>query len=984
MPGSSSTFNRPPLDGSLNLLQIVQYNGKHSPQHPLFRYYEETCNHDIVWSEAVVAFRRAAQYFLQQAPHAPSESKKPVVAILAAVDSITYFSTIVGIMLAGFVPFPISSRNSPGAVEELLAVIGCNWVVASTDPATTALLANLPRKDENSAVKVLPMPKFADLFSTSQDAVDSGHFPGLDIDDDSPCIILHSSGTTSTPKPIRLTHKMVFEHGLQPCFGEVDLCGHMFSAQAIPMYHLMGFISIPWTTMLGLSVAVFSPTTKAVIPSPEVVLSNAVATHCSILYCVPTFLEDWARNATNVRTLKSFTAVFYAGGPLTTLVGNLLFREGINIAPMFGLTEIGAASHVVPARPPPEGWEWLRIAPKLDVVFVPVEPKNEGVFKLVVKANEFKTPAVINTAIDGVPAYDTNDLVVRHAQNEGLWKFYGRHDDRITHSTGEKTNPVPIETLLAEDQNISTVLVFGDQRFQLGALVLPSPKHTVSLDNPKSLADYRNLIWDTVAKVNKNLPQHSRIFKELIIVSRAEKPFEFTSKGTPRRQAVLRKYEPEIENAYKAYEETVLSDVPTLASSDHKDTLYSVRTIVHIILERTIDDNQDIFLAGGDRNVPAFEMCGNYLTTSVFSLCAISIRNTIINHLRGSGRVSTACIRGIPYDFVYTFPTISSLAAFVFGLTLASEHKSDGEMDDMIDDSAGIQKPIPPNDSFVEIQTGKLPALIFLPGLAGRATPFARMPSLSTAVWAAQLTNDTPNQSLEELADFFIAKIKEKQPTGPYRLAGYSASTLLLICMVKKLEKSGQEVVQYVMVDHFPTLYLQGIDPENSPLASEISWKEYIKQSVMLVADGISNTETKDTQLASDRKRLADNIRGILKGQYGNDEAKRFVANSGILLRMSLEFLLGKQFWTVDAAAQTSVWSEKLLHDWMRDVHVPLTVYVTPNGMAKVINLSSERAFDLGAKVVYPDVRVVSLEGDHYSCLWYEDFTEDISKGFGN
>ena len=53
-------------------------------------------------------------------------------------------------------------------------------------------------------------------------------------------------------------------------------------------------------------------------------------------------------------------------------------------------------------------------------------------------------PVVINTKVDGKDAYATSDLLVPHPTKSGLWKIYGRKDDQIMLSTGEKTNPGPL------------------------------------------------------------------------------------------------------------------------------------------------------------------------------------------------------------------------------------------------------------------------------------------------------------------------------------------------------------------------------------------------------------------------------------------------------------------------------------------------------------------------------------------------------------
>jgi len=45
---------------------------------------------------------------------------------------------------------------------------------------------------------------------------------------------------------------------------------------------------------------------------------------------------------------------------------------------------------------------------------------------------------VINTKVDGIEAYATSDLLEEHPEKPGYWRIYGRSDDQIIHSTGEK------------------------------------------------------------------------------------------------------------------------------------------------------------------------------------------------------------------------------------------------------------------------------------------------------------------------------------------------------------------------------------------------------------------------------------------------------------------------------------------------------------------------------------------------------------------
>lgn len=43
-----------------------------------------------------------------------------------------------------------------------------------------------------------------------------------------------------------------------------------------------------------------------------------------------------------------------------------------------------------------------------------------------------------NKEVDGVPAFDTNDLMKRHPKNPEIYRVVGRADDQIMLSTGEK------------------------------------------------------------------------------------------------------------------------------------------------------------------------------------------------------------------------------------------------------------------------------------------------------------------------------------------------------------------------------------------------------------------------------------------------------------------------------------------------------------------------------------------------------------------
>lgn len=102
-------------------------------------------------------------------------------------------------------------------------------------------------------------------------------------------------------------------------------------------------------------------------------------------------------------------------------------------------------------------WEYLDMSKQFRSEFV---PRGDNTYELVVvvslsslvahqynrsrlfhpvlQADDVWRPAVINTKVDDKDAYATQDLFIPHESRPGLWKIFGRADDQIMLSTGEK------------------------------------------------------------------------------------------------------------------------------------------------------------------------------------------------------------------------------------------------------------------------------------------------------------------------------------------------------------------------------------------------------------------------------------------------------------------------------------------------------------------------------------------------------------------
>ncbi|TFY68026.1 hypothetical protein EVJ58_g1265 [Rhodofomes roseus] len=414
----------------------------------------------------------------------------------------------------------------------------------------------------------------------------------------------------------------------------------------------MGFQMICWAASCGMVLSAFEPGVPIALATPEGHFEAARASGSDIICSLPAVLEAWSRNQEAVNWLAGRDGALYSGGPLNPHVGEYLRSQGVDIAVVYGSTEVGALTPIVPEKGNHD-WDYFELSSFLHTRMV---PSGDNAYEIVVIANEFCHPCVINTQVDGHDAYATSDLLVPHSTTPGLWKVYGRTDEQIIHSTGEKTNPGPLESILNQDPHIASCVMFGRGQFQAGVLVDPVLDHRPLPLDERQLAEFRDKIWPTVTQMNAFAPQHSRLFKEMIMVTDLAKPFTYTAKGTPRRQPVLRDYSQEIERLYEIVHDSTQSDIPAPLTWDLLSTTDFVRRVVGRVLVHAVGDTDDFFQNGCD------------------SLQATWIRNSILRGLRDSAKLET---REITRDFVYEHPTVVALSVYVSGLAAGSTNDTD-------------------------------------------------------------------------------------------------------------------------------------------------------------------------------------------------------------------------------------------------------------------------------------------------------------------
>ncbi|CCM04590.1 uncharacterized protein FIBRA_06771 [Fibroporia radiculosa] len=79
---------------------------------------------------------------------------------------------------------------------------------------------------------------------------------------------------------------------------------------------------------------------------------------------------------------------------------------------------------------------------------------------------------------------------------------------------------------------------------------------------------------------------------------------------------------------------------------------------------------------------------------------------------------------------------------------------------------------------------------------------------MSHPVYGIQDTPDAPiTGSLDRLCKFYLEKIREKQPKGPYRLGGFSFGTYVALVIAQLLQEEGETVELLIMIDGAPAIF---------------------------------------------------------------------------------------------------------------------------------------------------------------------------------
>lgn len=495
-----------------------------------FEYYSP----QQIWHMATKATR------MYQAAGLPSA--KPQIVGLRAASSAEFAIAFLAIVQLGHTALALSPTLDAARIGILM------------DKTNSRVLIN-DCKDANALVSlgktVIPLATVESLGWGSHDdrvehsmSEDASKF-SYRVKDTDPAIIIHTSGSTGSPKPILKTHAQIMRtlRTVPPSFLDKSLfCGSW-------MYFSVGLYA-----MLYSFAKQGGPTfwaNEASPLTPQTYRDLMLKTRPQLAWFNPVHLMAAMATPEGLDTLTKCIVVSTAGSVFPDQLGDRLVRAGVRLTSEYGMSELSFSLSSAPrlGRPGDLGWQYLEADPVSapHIRFQPLPTSDGGgeqFYELVVLPSHPTQDKTLANMPDG--SFRTGDFFVKHPSEE-RYKCVGRLSDAVAIFPGNHQtdlNAVSYEhgVLVGNEDILQEVLLFGNGRAEAGMLLFTGPGCSACS------AEVLRRVWATVeSKINGVLPVALR--KEMLVIVRDE-VVPRTAKGSIIRSEMYKKFEAVINTAY--------------------------------------------------------------------------------------------------------------------------------------------------------------------------------------------------------------------------------------------------------------------------------------------------------------------------------------------------------------------------------------------------------------------------------------------------
>ncbi|UZP36435.1 hypothetical protein NXS19_004251 [Fusarium pseudograminearum] len=517
-------------------------------------------------------------------------TKSKVVIALIGTSTLGYYITFLSIQRLGFTTVLLSPRLTHEGVAHLLDVTECCAAIVPESHRT--MFDKIP---------LCTVPMIRDVFAL--DSQEYSSIPELECHslDQTPGVVVHSGGTTSgLPKPISAPSGAWIA-----AVAGTDAKSHRLHTlptfNTMPLYHTFGLGVLFRALRMGTRVSLLNADRPLVA---EAIFNGIDATGSRCLTTVPYVLKFLAEEVGGIERLSNLDFVSVGGAAVPDDLGQSLIDAGVNLKTTYGQSESGIL--MLPVIDEDKQWGWLEPMEHAEP-YMRFEPAEGDLYHLVI------LPGLASKTMTDRPdgSYGSKDLFEKHPHKPRTWKFVARLDDMIVLSNGENANPVPLESSLMNNSNVTMAVAFGAGQESLGVIIIPS-QHASNMASDELLKS----IEQDLNLGNGRMPAYARVSLDAVLIQPAGTELPMTGKSTLQRAMFYRQFSTIISDYYS--NGGVENGVGTLPEQSFNDS--EISRIIHEIVFRHHPPMQD-------------QSDADFFTTGMDSLQASRIRSEILRRI---------------------------------------------------------------------------------------------------------------------------------------------------------------------------------------------------------------------------------------------------------------------------------------------------------------------------------------------------------------
>ncbi|KAI9293859.1 acetyl-CoA synthetase-like protein, partial [Neoconidiobolus thromboides FSU 785] len=616
-----------------NLIDVVNYHVKHHPTNILLKYLKGDEIRSISFQLLNELLLQASINFQKQLQHPLEVNEKGFIPVCYLADStIDYPINFLSLLKLNLVPIILSVKNSSNILVHLIQQSSSTILVY--DDSTQQLAEECKKGIPNlTLINSFDINNYNELLNISHSSIT----PYTNLSN--LCFVLHSSGTCSYPKLVYISDDYVFEL-MKRYLNEIDYNSFLgVGIMYAPLYHGLGltnFIKSIFNLSTLVMININQMYSQQIIKEIEFYNANYLIL---LPFLIKQIIEYCNQNPSYWQVLLKLANIFTAGAILPNEVIQQCQANNLTITNCYGSTETGflATSLISKNIHSFDHFHFFQ-----HIQYRLIYHSNDIAQFLILKHDKGLASDLIE---DNEEGYLLGDLikVVTHNQekNELIFKIIGRADDIIVHINGTKTNPNSIEAELNSNIFIKHSQIYGANQLYNCAIIELN-------DNNNPFEVIQQSIYKQIQNINKTIPSHSRIFKELVLIlpSRYHKSFITTAKGNIIRKKNEVLFKEEIDHLYYQFtDNSNNSSVSVTLNNNDRNTIVTIQHKLQFYFKKITNK--------------LIQLNDNFFNNGMDSLCVIKYKKFIIKEYN---------LNSLNVNTIYQNDTIQLLSINIFNV----------------------------------------------------------------------------------------------------------------------------------------------------------------------------------------------------------------------------------------------------------------------------------------------------------------------------